>query len=345
MRIHYTAPSWHGGFHEFMSKAFRSLGHDLYDFDDNGSGFERNFRRLAVRIPRWEYGADDAFRAMVSRRWLRSVKEYDPDLVVLEHAPNILPSVVRAARQLGYKVFYWTDSPPAGAQAKDLLASLKAADEIFTDDREREWMTTLFHPSEFHFLALGGDPDVFHPIPNVPKEYDVVFVGSLSPQTGDGVIRAEIISAIPDKYKVAVFGNDVAYWFKSYPKLKERTLSTRAVPASQVNEIYNKAKIVLGIYTTFHIETVSARTHETALAGAFQIVDWRKGLDELYPAGLIERFKYAREINGLIDKWIDRPKEREEVAQKVRAHALAHHTWRHRAESMLKIFREKYGRS
>lgn len=340
MRIHYTAPAWHGGFQIFFSKALRSLGHDVFYFDDAGSSWQKNFRRIFVRLPRMEYATDDKFREFVSRDWLRSVRNYKPDLIVLEHAPNVLPSAIKEIRKDGYTVFYWTDSPPAGAQAKDLLASLKASDKVFTDDREREWMTTLFHPTEFEFLPLAGDPEAYHPIPGVKKEYDVVFVGSMSPQTGDGVIRAEIMSSIPDKYKVGIFGNDIDYWFKFYPKLKERTFSSAALDVGRVNEIYNKAKIVICIYTTFHIETVSARTHEAALAGAFQIVDWRKGVDELYPKGLLANFKYAREVNGLIDEWISKDKERDAIAAQARAHALAHHTWRHRAEEMLRHFKK-----
>lgn len=340
MRIHFTAPSWHGGFHIFMNKAFRSLGHDVCYFDDSGSPWQKNFRRFFVRLPRMEYAADDQFREFVSSDWITSVKKYKPNLVVIEHAPNVLPSAIKRIRKEGYTVFSWTDSPPAGAQAKDLLASLKASDKIFTDDREKEWMTTLFQPDEFEFLPLAGDPDVYHPIANVKKEYDVVFVGSMSPQTGDGVIRAEILSSIPDKYTVGIFGNDIDYWFKYYPRLKKRTLSVSALDAKSVNEIYNKAKIVLSIYTTFHIETVSARTHEAALAGAFQIVDYRKGLDELYPKGLFPRFNYANEVNGLIDYWIVRDGEREKIAAELRQHALAHHTWRHRAEELLKFFKK-----
>lgn len=344
MKIHYTTPSWHGGFHEFMAKAFRSLGHEVFYFDDGGSGGQKFFRRVFTRIPRREYWADDVFRGMVSKRWIKSVVEYKPDLIVIEHAPNVMPEAIKKVRKLGYTVFYWDDSPPAGSQAKDLLLSMKMANEVFIVDRAREWTTILFSSEDFHFLPLAGDPDIFHPLPNIKKEYDIVYVGSFSPQTGDAIIRSEIICNIPDKYKVAVFGNNIDYWFKYYPKLKSRTLSVKAIPAKQVNEVYNKSKIVLGIYTPFHIESVSARTHETALSGAFQIVDWRRDLDELYPKSLIPRFRYAKEINGLIDYWINRDLEREEIARKVRDYALAHNTWRHRAEAMIGLFENKYSR-
>lgn len=346
MKIHYTAPAWHGGFHTFFSKALRSLGHDVLYFNDMEPdkasrrlrGLANKFTTLGPLFGMSEYTIVDRFRRYISAKWIASVRQCHPDLVIIEHATNVMPWAIKEIRKAGYAVFYWTDSPPAGAQAKDVLESMKVSSRAFSDDAAREWVTTLFAPGDFEFLGLAGDPDVYHPLPSIAKEFDVVFVGSMSPWTGDGVIRAEILSNIPDKYKVGIFGNDVGYWFDDYPRLRARTYSSKALGAEKVNEIYNKAKIVLSIYTVFHIETVSARTHEAALAGAFQIVDYRKGLDVLYPKGLLPRFEYAKEVNELIDHWITRDSEREEIAKKARAHALAYNTWRHRAEEMLKHF-------
>ena len=342
MRIHYTTPAWHGGFQKFFGDALRSLGHEITYFDDNGEKSHKWFRRIFTRVPHLQYAADDQFRKMVSHAWLRSVSRAKPDLVILEHTPNILPWAIQAVKKEGRTIFYWIDSPPAGSQAKDVLSGMLIADKVFTVDRAREYMTNLFPPNTFNHLPLAGDQNAFRPLPEVSKEYDVVYVGSFSPQTGDGVMRAEIITRIPEKYKVAVFGNDIDYWFKHYPKLKERTLSVKPLSVEGVNEVYNKAKIVLGIYSTpGHIESVSARTHETALSGAFQIVDWRKDLDELYPVGLLPRFMWAKEVNTLIDYWMARPEERTKIAAQAREHALERNTWRHRAEEMLSHFHKR----
>lgn len=338
MKIHYTTPAWHGGFHKFFSSALRSLGNEVFYFDDFGTASQRRFRKIFTRVPHLQYSVDDYFRQKISRDWLKSVFSFNPDLVILEHTPNILPSAIREIKKDGYKVFYWIDSPSAGPQAKDLLAGVKEADKVFSIDRSKEWMTNFFPPDTFCFLPLAGDPEVFRPLPDVKKEYDVVYVGSFPPQSGDGVIRAEIIANIPEKYKVAAFGNGIDYWFKHYPVLKKCALGTKSLPAEQVNEIYNMARIVLGTHSISHIESVSARVHEVALAGAFQIIDWRKDLDELYPPGLLPRFKWAREVNNLIDYWIVRPEERENIAAKVREHALGYNTWRHRAEKMIGYF-------
>lgn len=339
MRIHYTAPAWHGGFYKFMSSALRSLGHEVFYFNDFGTRSQNLFRRIFTRVPRWQYRADDYFRKTISGDWLNSINTYKPDLVIIEHAPNILPEAVREAKKNGYKIFYWIDSPPAGSQAKDVLGGMVAAHKIFSIDRSKEWMTELFPPDKVNFFPLAGEPDVFRPIPSVKKEYDVVFIGSFPPASGDGVIRAEIISHIPDTYNVVVFGNGLDYWFNHYPRLKKLSGgAVRPLAAEKLNEIYNKSNIILSIHSSYHIESVSARVHEAALSGVFQIVDWRKDLDELYPKELIPRFRWAREVNGLIDYWMARPEEREKIAARARSYALSHNTWRQRAEEMLKYF-------
>lgn len=340
MKIHYSTPAWHGGFQKFFANALRSLGHEVFYFNDFGTKSQKLFQRIFTRIPYKQHEFDDKFRGMVSRDWLRSLRAFKPDLIILEHAPNILPSAIREVKREGYKMFYWLDSAATTGQAKDLLAGMLLADKVFSIDRSAPWMTTLFPPDTFHFLPLAGEPSVFRPLPNTKKEYDVVFVGSFPPQSGDGVTRAEIISRIPDKYRVAAFGNGADYWLQFYTKLKGRVFHGRSLPDTEVNEIYNKARIVLSIHSSGHYESVSARTHEAALAGAFQIVDRRHDLAELYPGDMLPSYQWAREINGLLDHWITRPEEREKVAARAREHALAHHTWKHRAEELLRHFQK-----
>ncbi len=337
MKIHYTASVWHGGFYKFFGNALKSLGHEVKFVSDSGSKSQELARKVIVRIPKFQYLAGDKFREAVSRDWLKSVREFNPDLIILQHVPNILPDAILAAKKTGKKIFYWMDSPPAGEQAKDALISFRFVDKVFSTDRK--WMTILFRPKQFVFLPFAGDEKVFHPITQAKKEYDVVFVGSFPEQSGDGCLRAEIISRIPEKYKVKAFGNGLSYWFKFFPNLKERAGVSGLQEDSALNEIYNKSKIVLNIHSTWHTSSLSARTYEIGLAGAFQLVDWREDLDNLFHKGALPSFHYADEVSGLIDKWIRKDEERNDLAIKAREYILEHHTWRHRAEEMLRHLR------
>ena len=336
MKIHYTTPVWHGGFGAFFGDALRELGHDVVFFDDNGTKTQRWIQRIGTRIPKMQYGAEDMFRKAVSRDWLQSVRDAKPNLIVLEHAPNILPEVIREARTLKKPILYWMDSPPAGAQAKDVLAGLPYADKLFTIDRA--WMTILYGKGDVEFLPLAGDPKTFVPqnVPDAKKEYDVVFVGSLPPQSGDGYLRAKILADIPEKYRVAVFGTGLEYWYKYFPSLAMRVPKSGRLSFAELNDVYNRTRILLNIHSTWHATSVSARTYEAALAGLFQLADYRTDMDELFPKGMLPYFRSANEVPGLVAEWLAKPAAaREEAAAEARKHVLAHHTWRHRAEKML----------
>jgi len=338
MRIHYTTGGWHGGYAEFFAKALRSLGHEVFYFDDfsYGGGVRRLLKKLLVRIPRMEYRVDDYFRNVAGHDWLKSVRSFGPDLIILEYAPNVLPEYIREAKKSGTKVFYWMDAPAAGVQAKDALAGAAEADKVFSVDKA--WMTTLYAPEDFIYLPIGGDQDIFHPIKDSKKEYDIVWVGSLAPQTGDGFLRAKILAGLPDKYRIALFGSGIEYWTKHFPVLKKYLKAGGVLPASELNEIYNKSEMVLNIHAVDNITALSGRTYEIALSGAFQLVDWRADLDTLYPENGFVSFQYAKNINGLVNEWMKKPEERAKRAESIRRYTLNHHTWKHRAEEMLKHF-------
>ncbi len=344
MRIHLTSTAWHGNYHGFLSEALQVLGHEVIFFDEGGSRFDKLCRKIAVRLPRLQYAADDFIRGRLSAEWVHSILQVDPDVVILlDYTWNILPSMAREIKDRGYQVIYWVTSPPTQGGGKDTLASMKFSSGVFTIDPA--WMTLLFEKSEFEFLPLAGSPDIFQPLPGAKREYDVAFVGSLAPQSWDGFIRASAIASIPEKYKVAVFGKGVDYWYRYFPVLESRTRSVNNLSFKDTNEIYNKSRIMLNLHSASHTTSFSARTFEIALAGAFQIVDnvsWRHEAKQLFPGDILQSFGSLREMNQLIDYWLPREKERRAIAEKTRKIVLARHTWKHRAESLLtEVFKNK----
>ncbi len=342
MKIHYSTTVWHAGFTEFFGRALQSLGHEVIFFDNRGTKLQKLFDRIATRFPRFSYKGDDLFREAVSRDWVRAVHDANPDLILLQDAINVLPEAICEARKFKKPIFYWVHCAVGSGASKAAIAGLQYVDKIFTLDRSEEFMSILYlnrqHKTEF--LPLAGDPDFFHPLtPQPKKEYDVAFIGSFPPQSGDGYLRAKIINDIPKKYRVGVSGAGLEYWYKYFPDLAGRRIRNGGrLSPSVLNETYNKTKILLAIHSTTHINSISARTFEAALAGIFQIVDYRTDLDELFPKDTFVTFKSADEIMPLIDRWLapGTDEGRERFITRAREHVLAHHTWRHRAEEMLK---------
>jgi len=339
MRIHYTAGIWQAAFYEYFTRALRELGHEVGFFNENGTPWQYFWYRALSYIPRRKYQTRTWFRRAVGADWLASVEAFKPDLIVFDFSANITPAVIeKAKRSTKAQIFYWLTSPAWGNNADDMLLAMKHADKIFTIDRA--WSSTiLFDFQNFIHLPLAGDNETFKPLPGFgerEREYDVVYLGGFPPQAPDGVARAYLVSHVSDKYNVATFGKNVRFWFENFPNLKERAKYDGYMPASYVNEVYNKSKLLLNIHTPFQMTSLSARTYEIGLSCAMQIVEYREDLDRLFPPGLIPSFRSVKEMDALIDEWVPDAKKREERSREIREHILRHHTWRHRAVEMLK---------
>lgn len=96
------------------------------------------------------------------------------------------------------------------------------------------------------------------------------------------------------------------------------------------------AKIVLNTLYYAEIWGVNVRTFEAAGVGAFQLVDWRPGLEQLFADGKeLVTHRSVDQLRDNINRWLPRDEERREIAVAARKRALAEHTYRHRLELLL----------
>ena len=184
-------------------------------------------KKIMARFSRHPYGVDDRFRDKVGELWLESIKNFAPDVIVVEYAPNIPPKFMERARQFGKPIIYWMTSPPDGFQSKEVLLSMGSVDHIATIDRD--WMHFLkkFAPTKtIHHIPLAGDETAFKPLMGHEEaeknsQFDIVFVGSFTPQDASASWRGMLLNSLPRKYKVGVFGGGADYWKPYFPYLHE----------------------------------------------------------------------------------------------------------------------------
>lgn len=344
MRIHYTGTIWHAGVSENFVRALRELGHDVFFFDKHLGRLHRVMLNLSSRLVRRPYEAENYFFETSSRRWLKSVKDYGPDLIFIEDAPNILADYIKSARLLGKPIFYFEHSPPQGAGAREVLASFECVDEVFCIDRGWIKYISMFFSGKTRHMPDGGNSWDFYPISEEKKIYDIVYVGSAPEQTPDGLLRAKLVDSIPEKYKVAVFGNGWRYWLRRFPRLKSLVKSFNAISNAEANLVYNRSKVALTFHSTAQPTSLGARTFDIALAGTFQIVDYRSDsdLEIFFPGECFAQYKSIQEMNALIGRFLQEPKKIILSSKRAREHALRHHTWQHRADEITAAYKNKY---
>ncbi|MEK7076637.1 MAG: hypothetical protein AAB967_00235, partial [Patescibacteria group bacterium] len=207
---------------------------------------------------------------------------------------------IERARTLGHPIFYYEISPPHGPGARDVLLGFKYVDEVFCIDREWAKYIEIFFPKKVRHLPLAGDPDDFHPLAGEKKIYDVTMVASVPEQTPDGLMRTNLANSIPDNLHVGIFGGGWRYWTRYFPKLESRLQSAGQLSIAEVNQIYNQSKILINFHSTSHTTSLSLRTYDIALAGAFQITDYRDDFSLLFPKDFFPLYGNIKEMNEQI---------------------------------------------
>jgi spore maturation protein CgeB len=171
------------------------------------------------------------------------------------------------------------------------------------------------------FFPEASDPDIFHPMPELPKTHDVCFVG------GCYGIREKIVDALRNAgIRVSAFGSG---W-------KSGRIDIDLVP-----KLFAQSKIILGIGTIGHCKDFYAlkmRDFDAPMSGSFYITHDNHDLNLVYHVGQ-EIMTYTA-IPDCVDKiryFIEHDRAREEIAQQGWKRATGEHTWSNRFGGLLSV--------
>ena len=149
----------------------------------------------------------------------------------------------------------------------------------------------------------------------------------------------------PHSYRVAFFNNLTDYHVKLWGNSAPLWMATgqfagmhqgRAVNNQDKVRAFRGAKIVVNNLLYSEIWGVNVRCFEAAGAGAFQMVDWRPGLEQLFEDGKeLIAFRGIRDLRQKIDYWLPREAERRDIAEAAMKRAHAEHTYALRLDLLL----------
>jgi spore maturation protein CgeB len=146
-----------------------------------------------------------------------------------------------------------------------------------------------------------------------------------------------------------IWGNDWPKECAVAPLVQE---DGRRVTTEEAVKIFCASTVNLNVHSSTHHEDVNPhgdfvnpRTFEIAACGAFQLVDHRLELPELFAVGdEVAVFHRGDEIPSLIQYYLAHPGECESMAARAREHALREHTYVHRMQSALNFCEERLPR-
>ncbi|MCP9456490.1 MAG: glycosyltransferase [Nitrospira sp.] len=198
---------------------------------------------------------------------------------------------------------------------------------------------------QVHYLPMAADPQVFYPSPltdDEQREYgaDVSFVGA-----GYQNRRVLLPCWLSPEWTFKLWGNA---WEGAADLTSVLQRGGARIDTQTCRKVFSATTINLNLHSYDgpsldpQADFVNPRTFELAACGAFQLVDERSLLPDLFTDQEIVRFRSADEVPHLIRRWLHDHEARRAVAEAARHRVLAHHTYRHRMEELLAVIGLRY---
>lgn len=338
LRVLVVSPMY-GGSHPmagYAARALGRLGHDteLLDLAEYFDGFRSlgRFTSSDRRRRRVESLYCDTLGDAVAAR----VEETGADLVLALAQAPLGEAALRAIERAGamralwfvedFRLFtYWKSVAPF-------------YDYIFTIQRD-ECLEAIADAGcgQVSYLPCAFDPDVHRPLDlDRPDQMaygsDVSFVGAGYRNRRDALRR--------------FLDMDFRLWGSDWDEPGElrrhlERKGARITPEESVR-IWNASKVNLNLHSSTYCDGVdprgdfvNPRTFELAGAGAFQIVDERSLLPELFDTDELVAVRSVDEMREATLHFLDRPEERAAIAARARERALRDHTYERRMEDLI----------
>jgi spore maturation protein CgeB len=322
--------------------ALRNLGHtvEVFEAPDFHSAFSA-LKGLRVTTDRLEY-LENSFLQVVSQAVVAKVEAFEPDLVLaLAQAPLSRQALKRLRRDgvatamwfvEDHRLFtYWR----AFAPYYDFFAVIQKDD--FLDKLEELGVEgALYLP--LAALASFHKPVDLSPVEKRRFGADVSFMGA-------GYPNRRLAFRQFTGYDFKIWGTE----WEGEPLLQRHVqLGGARVSPEDAVRIYNATRINLNLHSSVHAselvgrgDFVNPRTFELAACGAFQLVDERSLLPELFACDELVTFSSVEELHGLIRDYLEDEEARQAYALRARERVLCEHTYEHRMQALLDFVRAK----
>ena len=320
----------------YVVRALESLGHRVTWVDH--SVHHASYARFnTFRDPRHRLSMQSRFADVLSMSTLTELSEDPPDLVLaMAQAPLSLGALEHLRRKKfmtamwfveNYRhLTYWQQLAPGYdywfvIQQDDCHAALRRAGAP--------------HVS---YLPMAADPTVHRSLELTMHEQmefgsDLSFVGAGYPNR-----RILLPRWIQKDWTFKVWGNE---WDGADTISTVLQRQGARIDTDTCVKVFNASAINLNLHSTTGegldpaADFVNPRTFELAACGAFQLVDRRALLPDLFSEHEMVSFEQPEEVPSLIRTWLRDPVGRRTIAEAARHRTLQQHTYEHRMKDLL----------
>jgi len=348
-KILIISPDYYG-IERSIVRAFERNGLLTYFINARMRQTERVISKIARSLPASKKIFNPIIRKILYQENLRYrdvAKSLAPSLVLVIKGDSALPETIKYFKTvLGVPCFsYQWDNPfptfmgTAGGnnyRDENFNKCAKIYDHIFIFDKSYVKDAISRGISNVSYLPLAADDEKFHEIEMLQDErkkfgHEICFVGM--PYEN----RIQILNAL-EGFDVGVYGD---YWKRYRHRMTFNYYKGKAYD-DMVKKIYCASKIVLNINHSQSKQGVNARTFEIPCCGAFEIVNYVPGLEELFDLETeLVCYKDVQELRELASFYLVNEKCRHKIIENGYKRVMRDHLWTKRVKDIL-IFASKY---
>lgn len=320
-----------GRFGWFWIKALKKLGHTVcsYPFVVGRMDDKMHFTQRVVSMVKGKNPVKLLLGKKFENGLISQLRKHKPDFILVDAGWNILPgSIKKISEKENIPIFNWLCDDPVAQNWKDVLRSFQFYDCIFVWDPYYIEEFKKHGAKKVVYLPCACDSDIHRTFPaNSYYKSDVAFVGTITPS------RSDLLE------KISKF--DLSIWTWNPGSLPNSLKKYYRGPAwgEKVSEIYSSSKIALNLHHAQTVFGANMKTFEIASCGAFQLVDYRREMQNLFRLGEeLICYKNAKELMEAIEYYLIHEEERTEIACLAQKRAISEHTYEHRMKKVTEFY-------
>jgi spore maturation protein CgeB len=316
--------------------ALESLGHRVSWLDQ--SPHQGSYDLFgSYREPRHRLTMQSRFADMLSLGVVTHLAEDPPDLVLaLAQAPMNL-AVLEHLRKKKFLTAMWFVE---NYRHLTYWRQLAGGYDYWFVIQQASCFEALMRAGARHvsYLPMAADPILHRPLKLSAAEQDeygadVSFVGA-----GYANRRSLLPRWLSNDWSFKLWGNE---WEGADALTSVLQRGGARIDTETCIKVFNATSVNLNLHSCAgdgldpEADFVNPRTFELAACGAFQLVDERSLLPDLFSTNELVRFTAVAEVPSLIRTWLNDVSGRHAIAEAARRRVLAQHTYEHRMRELL----------
>ncbi|WP_320175574.1 glycosyltransferase [Maridesulfovibrio sp.] len=327
----------------FCVSALEKMGHLVETFEaPDFYGAYNAIDELKVTSDRHQY-LRNSYLNMLSQAVLAKVETFEPDMVLAMAQAPLTHQALKRLRKDNVKTAMWFVEDfrlftywQSFAPFYDVFAVIQK--EPFFNELKQIGVENVL------YLPLAAHPD-FHK-PEKLNSVDARKYGGDVSFMGAGYPNRRMAFRKLIHHGLKIWGSE---WDGDHVLEPYVQLGGRRVSSDECVKIFNGTKINLNLHSSINADElvsggdfINPRTFELAACGAFQLVDKRSLMSEVFDEGELAHFESLEDLDHKIGHFLAHPEERESYVEKARARVLKNHTYEVRMQSLIDFTAERF---